>query len=86
MVITLFIENLSETLHWKGLWHVFGSHGDVADPFIARKRSRGDKRFGFMRFTSRIDAERAMERLNDFFFIGKRLSVSLAKYKSRNTY
>ncbi|KAK8636668.1 hypothetical protein V6N13_124409 [Hibiscus sabdariffa] len=36
-VIPLFVQNVPPSLHWKGLFHMFGKHGEVIDTFIARK-------------------------------------------------
>ncbi|KAL4279774.1 hypothetical protein GQ457_03G001570 [Hibiscus cannabinus] len=63
-VISLFVQNIPPSLHWKGLWHTFGKHGEVIDTFIARKLDKTGKRFGFVRFNSRCDAERAIEKFN----------------------
>ncbi|KAK8671395.1 hypothetical protein V6N13_037991 [Hibiscus sabdariffa] len=56
-VVSLFVENLPETLHWKGLWFSFARHGDVVNAYIARKRCRGGKRFGFVRMKNPEEAE-----------------------------
>ncbi|KAL4388115.1 hypothetical protein GQ457_09G030790 [Hibiscus cannabinus] len=77
-VISLFVENIPKTLHWKGLWFSFARHGEVVDAYIARKLSRGGKRFGFVRMSSMAEAERAIERLHDFSLYGSKLSVKLA--------
>ncbi|KAK8672485.1 hypothetical protein V6N13_110853 [Hibiscus sabdariffa] len=60
---TLFMENVPATFHWKGLWHTVGRLGNVVDAFIASKRSRSGKRFGFVRFARKSDANRVMVRL-----------------------
>ncbi|KAL4271467.1 hypothetical protein GQ457_13G005560 [Hibiscus cannabinus] len=78
---SLFVENIPKRMEWKGLWHLFARHGDVIDSFIAGRLSRGGKRFGFVRFTLRNDALRAMERLNGFSVYGFRLSIKLAHPK-----
>ncbi|KAK8680151.1 hypothetical protein V6N13_109104 [Hibiscus sabdariffa] len=80
---TLYIENPSKLLHWQGLWHAFGRHGDVLDAFIARKRNRPGKRFGFVSFGKKFDAERAIERLNGCTLFGSRIRVSMARFKPR---
>ncbi|KAK8631331.1 hypothetical protein V6N13_080090 [Hibiscus sabdariffa] len=67
-------------MEWQGLWHTFARHGDVVDTFIARKQSRGGKKFGFVRFANKIDAERVIEKLNGFTIYGFRLSVKMARY------
>ncbi|KAK8577076.1 hypothetical protein V6N13_122071 [Hibiscus sabdariffa] len=73
-------------MHWKELWHAFGRYGDVVDAFIAIKISRGWKRFGFVRFVRRLDAVRAMSRLNGFYLYGFRISVAFAKFNGRSKY
>ncbi|KAL4387762.1 hypothetical protein GQ457_09G013100 [Hibiscus cannabinus] len=73
-------------MHWSGLRQAFGFHGDVVDSFVANKRDRNGRRFGFVRFSNRWDATRAIERLNGFNLYGSRISVSFAKYESRSSY
>ncbi|KAK8534718.1 hypothetical protein V6N12_057362 [Hibiscus sabdariffa] len=58
-------ENIPRRMQWRGLWHMFARHGEVKRTFIAKKLSRGGKRFGFVEFESQVDANRALERLND---------------------
>ncbi|KAK8615001.1 hypothetical protein V6N13_068787 [Hibiscus sabdariffa] len=65
-------------MHWKGLWYLFARHGEVNRAFIAKKLSRGGKRFGFVSFEMVCDASRAMERLNGFNVYGYRLTVKFA--------
>ncbi|KAK8712688.1 hypothetical protein V6N13_147918 [Hibiscus sabdariffa] len=87
-VILLFMENIPKTLHWKGLWFSFARHGEVVHAYIARKLSRGGKRFGFVRMSSMAEAERAIERLHVFRLYGSKLSVKLASRvkKERNRF
>ncbi|KAK8643651.1 hypothetical protein V6N13_012934 [Hibiscus sabdariffa] len=61
-------------------------HGDVVDSFIANKRDRYGRHFGFVRFSNRMDANRALERLNGFRLYGWRIPVSFAKYKDRTSF
>ncbi|KAK8595045.1 hypothetical protein V6N13_015954 [Hibiscus sabdariffa] len=83
-IVTLFVENLPLSMHWKGLWFAFARHGIVRDVFISRRLSKGGKRFGFVRFESMTDALRAVERLNGFSLYGFKISVALAKYKGKS--
>ncbi|KAL4363643.1 hypothetical protein GQ457_04G033040 [Hibiscus cannabinus] len=76
--VTLFIENIPERTHWKGLWHLFARHGEVNRAFIAKKLSRGGKRFDFVSFGMICDASRAMDRLNGFNVYGYSLTVKFA--------
>ncbi|KAK8609370.1 hypothetical protein V6N13_061819 [Hibiscus sabdariffa] len=73
-------------MYWKGLWATFGHHGDVVDAFIPRKRSRSGRRFGFFRYLSNTDAERAILRLNGFILFSYRIEVSRAKFGNRTSY
>ncbi|KAK8576933.1 hypothetical protein V6N13_121932 [Hibiscus sabdariffa] len=77
-VTTLFVENIPEKMHWKRLWFSFARHGDVVNAYIARKLSRGGKRFGFVRMKEKVDADRAIERLHGFFLYGSKLTVKMA--------
>ncbi|KAK8513248.1 hypothetical protein V6N12_037738 [Hibiscus sabdariffa] len=45
--------------------------------------SRGGKKFGFVRFEKKLDAERVIERLNGFTSYGFRLTVKMAKYEGK---
>ncbi|KAL4291680.1 hypothetical protein GQ457_14G004930 [Hibiscus cannabinus] len=78
-IVSLYVENLPEHLHWKGLWLSFARHGDVVDVYIARKRSKGGKKFGFVRMKGKVDADRAIERLHGFILYGWKLSVQVAR-------
>ncbi|KAL4383632.1 hypothetical protein GQ457_15G029640 [Hibiscus cannabinus] len=85
-IVTLYVGNLPEKLHWSGLRQTFGRHGDIVDSYIAKKVNREGKRFGFVRYSNRIDANRAIERLDGFKLYGYRLSVSFAKFKTRTRF
>ncbi|KAK8556503.1 hypothetical protein V6N12_002902 [Hibiscus sabdariffa] len=69
-VWTLFVWNLSEGLHWKGLWQCFDCHGVVVDAFIPVELALDGARFGFVCIASRFDALRAIEHLDGFVLYG----------------
>ncbi|KAL4388714.1 hypothetical protein GQ457_09G011480 [Hibiscus cannabinus] len=85
-IVTVFVSNLPQRLHWKGLWATFAHHGDVVDAFIPMKKNNDGKRFGFVRFSKKIDAQRAISRLNGFVLFGYRIFVSLARFNVRNKF
>ncbi|KAG8495881.1 hypothetical protein CXB51_007510 [Gossypium anomalum] len=62
--ITLFVYNIPLSMHWKGLWALSQYHGNVIDAFILEKKSKNGKRFGFVRFSKILDAQRAISRIN----------------------
>ncbi|KAK8667745.1 hypothetical protein V6N13_105226 [Hibiscus sabdariffa] len=83
--VTLFVENIPRRMQWRGLWHLFARHREVSRAFIARKLSRGDKRFGFVDFKYAADANRAIERLNSFSVYGFKLSVKIANQSTQKS-
>ncbi|KAK8609399.1 hypothetical protein V6N13_061848 [Hibiscus sabdariffa] len=85
-VVTIYVNNIAEKLHWKGLWLAFGRHGEVLDAFIANKRNKEDRKFGFIRTSNKIDANRMIERLNNFRLFGSKITVSLARFQTRKSY
>ncbi|KAL4377578.1 hypothetical protein GQ457_02G032510 [Hibiscus cannabinus] len=46
--------------------------------YIVRKRSRGGKRFGFVRMKDKENVDRVIERLHVFFLYGARLTIKVA--------
>ncbi|KAK8643957.1 hypothetical protein V6N13_013234 [Hibiscus sabdariffa] len=66
-------------MQWKGLWHSFARHGEVVNVYIARKRSKGGKRFAFVRMNGKEDADRVIERLHSFKLYGLLLTVKHAR-------
>ncbi|KAK8659987.1 hypothetical protein V6N13_050924 [Hibiscus sabdariffa] len=85
-VITIYVNNIADRLHWKGLWLAFGRHGEVLDTFIANKRNKEGKRFGFVRTSNKSDANRMIERLNNFNLFGSKITVSYARFQTRQTF
>ncbi|MBA0827736.1 hypothetical protein Goarm_012489, partial [Gossypium armourianum] len=61
---TVFVYNIPDSMHWKGLWALFRFHGNVLDAFIPAKRSMKGKKFGFVRFAKLVDAQREISSLD----------------------
>ncbi|KAK8327431.1 hypothetical protein V6Z12_A11G182200 [Gossypium hirsutum] len=70
-------------MHWKGLWALFSFHGEVKDAFIPIKKSKFGTRFGFVRYLSVTNAQRAIDRLNGFVILGYRISVKMVRFRGR---
>ncbi|KAL4284228.1 hypothetical protein GQ457_16G017560 [Hibiscus cannabinus] len=85
-VWNLFVKNISDRLHWKGLWQSFDRHGVVLDVFIPSKRSRDGTRFSFVCMGAREDALRVIERLDGFWLYGTKIYIVFANREVRNTF
>ncbi|KAE8718366.1 hypothetical protein F3Y22_tig00110015pilonHSYRG00250 [Hibiscus syriacus] len=83
---TIFIENLPEKIHWKRLGSIFGSHGQVIDAFIPKKRNSKGFRFGFIRFATIEEARTSISKMNGNHIYGNKIRVYLAKYKPRQSF
>ncbi|XVF20745.1 hypothetical protein REPUB_Repub12eG0029500 [Reevesia pubescens] len=85
-VSTVFVNNIRSRVHWRWLWRIFQNQGTVVDVFIPRKRSSRGRKFGFVRFVSKDDANRAVKMLNGAWRLDFRLGVNLARFNSRSNY
>ncbi|KAK8617892.1 hypothetical protein V6N13_080796 [Hibiscus sabdariffa] len=83
---TIFVHNLLEKMHGKGLWATLKHHEDVVDAFIPSKRSRSGRRFGFVRYATKRDVARVISRLNGFCLFGSTVSVFYAKFGNMISY
>ncbi|GAB2274123.1 Serine arginine-rich splicing factor 2 [Dionaea muscipula] len=59
---------------------MFSKFGVVKDVFIPKKRSKSGKRFGFVRYDSRIAADAAIQKTNGLWIHNKELKVKMAEY------
>ncbi|KAE8657520.1 hypothetical protein F3Y22_tig00116989pilonHSYRG00020 [Hibiscus syriacus] len=78
--ISLFVDNIPSSIHWKGLWQIVGHFGEVQSVYLPLKRSRVGSRFGFVKVGNMVEAERVKDRLNGLMVYGSRISVSFTKY------
>ncbi|KAK8487912.1 hypothetical protein V6N12_021103 [Hibiscus sabdariffa] len=82
-VVSLFVENIPEAMHWKRLWFSFARHGEVENVYIARKRSRGSQRDVSDEIVEKLDA-RAGEFEIGPFGVSSQLSEHVAKNMDKN--
>ncbi|KAK8628042.1 hypothetical protein V6N13_063754 [Hibiscus sabdariffa] len=82
---SVYVDNLPESLHWQGLWHIFARHGDVVDAYITNKLNKRGRRFSFVRFEKEVDSARALERLNGILVFGNKIFVGIAKYNVKTS-
>ncbi|MBA0648825.1 hypothetical protein Goklo_016468 [Gossypium klotzschianum] len=79
-LITLFVYNIPVNMYWKGLWAFFRYHENIIDTFILEMKSKSGKRFGFVRFSKILDAQREISRINRFVIMGSKIWVKMAKF------
>ena len=77
---TVFVDNLSYNLDRFGLKGIFQRAGYVRVTFIPAKLSRSRKRFGFVRFGCKVDAEKSIIRLNGITVRGFQIRVCRARF------
>ncbi|CAO2840661.1 unnamed protein product [Amaranthus hypochondriacus] len=78
---TLFIDGIHSGVSPKYLRDIFCEFGQIRDAFISKKRrANREDAFGFIRFSSRLEAEEAIKYLDGVYIMGRRLKVSVARY------
>ncbi|KAG5069405.1 hypothetical protein JHK85_001782 [Glycine max] len=75
--ITRFPEDVTE----KDLWVQFKRWGDVREVFISKKRNKGGRRYGFVRFSGVTDVHRLERQLDNLIVGGLKLYVNVPKYE-----
>ncbi|GJW28107.1 RNA-directed DNA polymerase, eukaryota [Tanacetum coccineum] len=81
---SFFVTNFPESLDAKGLWKEFQPFGRIVDAFIANKRSKIGKRFGFVRFLGVNNADTFVNRLSSIWMGSYHVFVSVAKFQRKN--
>ena len=78
--VTLYVGNLSDSTNEDELRSLFTQLGDVITLRIMKDRDSGQsKGYGYLTMSAQSEADHAVSRLNDSFFNGHRLKVSLAR-------
>ncbi|GKB00903.1 RNA-directed DNA polymerase, eukaryota, reverse transcriptase zinc-binding domain protein, partial [Tanacetum coccineum] len=78
---SFFVTNFPESLDAKGLWKDFQSFGRIVDTFIANKRSKLGKRFGFVRFLGVSNEDTFVKKISNIWIESYHVFVSVAKFQ-----
>ncbi|CAO2830829.1 unnamed protein product [Amaranthus hypochondriacus] len=79
--VSLFIDGFPRNVLWRDLKRIFSSIGNVVDLFVSKKlRKNRDGAFGFVRYGTMMEAERAISNLEGIMVGGKSMSVSFAQF------
>ncbi|GMP70796.1 hypothetical protein CsSME_00029496 [Camellia sinensis var. sinensis] len=85
--ITVFVDNLPESMVPRSLFNLFSSYGVVKDVFIPNKRRKATgSRFGFVRYDCVTAARVAVQKANGIWCDDKSLKVRLAQFGSEAQY
>ncbi|GMP41887.1 hypothetical protein CsSME_00011832 [Camellia sinensis var. sinensis] len=86
-LITIFVDNIPESMDPKGLFTLLCKFGIVKDVFIPGKRRQATRsRFGFVRYNCEVAAEIAIQKANGPWCDNRALMLKKAEYqKSQNS-
>ncbi|GAB2295518.1 hypothetical protein Dimus_029683 [Dionaea muscipula] len=76
--ITIFVDDLPETMGQNELKKLFSKFGVVMDAFIPRKRSKAGKQFGFINCS--VAADVAIQKTNGLWIQSKQMKVKVANF------
>lgn len=83
----LYVGNLSYNTVEHDIEALFAQHGDIASVSIVRDRATGQSRgFGFVEMNDDTQCQAAMQKLDQFEFEGRRLTVNEAKPQERRSF
>lgn len=78
----IYVGNLPLSLEDEDLGEIFSAYGDILEAKVQRddyyKRSKG---FGFVTYTSKAEAKKAIDEMNGEEFQGRKLSVKFFEAK-----
>ncbi|KAL7203846.1 hypothetical protein ACSBR2_016991 [Camellia fascicularis] len=83
-LITLFMDDLPNSMDPKSLFSLFGKFGVVKDVFIPSKRRESSRtRFGFVRYDCKVAAGMAIQKADDLWCDNKALRVKQANVQKK---
>ncbi|GKA86101.1 RNA-directed DNA polymerase, eukaryota [Tanacetum coccineum] len=81
---SFFVTNIPDSLDAKGLWNACTPYGRLVDAFVANKRSKAGKRFGFIRYMGVTDPSSFVRSLSNSWVGNFHLYVSVARFQRPN--
>ncbi len=86
MSSNLYVGNLSYNVAEKDLEDLFSAYGEVVSANVITDRQTGRPRgFGFVEMKSQEDAQKAIESLDGKEFMGRNLTVNIAKPRNEGS-
>nr|GEX35749.1 RNA-directed DNA polymerase, eukaryota [Tanacetum cinerariifolium] len=78
---SFFVTNFPDYIDAKGLWKVCESYGRIVDAFIANKRSKAEKRLGFVRYLGVKNEEEFAKSLANIWIRNFHMYASVARFQ-----
>nr|GEY64242.1 RNA-directed DNA polymerase, eukaryota, reverse transcriptase zinc-binding domain protein [Tanacetum cinerariifolium] len=78
---SIYITNFPETCSAKDLFNTCKQYGHVVDAFIPSKRSKAEKRFGFVRFINVFNVERLISNLCTVWIDRFKLRTNITRFQ-----
>ncbi|GKE59819.1 RNA-directed DNA polymerase, eukaryota, reverse transcriptase zinc-binding domain protein [Tanacetum coccineum] len=84
VVTSFYVSNFPDSLNVKGLWNACSSYGRLVDAFIANKRSKTGKRFGFIHFLGVTDVNEFVRSLANIWIEKFHLFITVVHFQRPN--
>ncbi|KAL7218674.1 hypothetical protein ACSBR2_011857 [Camellia fascicularis] len=85
VLVSIFVDNIPDSMDPKGLFNLFQKFGLVKDVFILGKRMKASRsRFGFVRYDCEVAAQMAIHKADGLWCDNKALRVKRASFKNLN--
>nr|GEW78030.1 retrotransposon protein, putative, Ty1-copia subclass [Tanacetum cinerariifolium] len=78
---SIFVTNFPDSFSAKDLFHTCKVYGHVVDSFIRVKRTKGGKRFGFVRFINVFSVDRLVNNLCTIWMDRLKLHANVARFQ-----
>ncbi|KAI8562171.1 hypothetical protein RHMOL_Rhmol03G0014000 [Rhododendron molle] len=83
-IFSVFVDNLPIDIRKVWIYNLFSKYGRIRDLYIPNKKSKITRnQFGFVRFGSRTEAQRAADEVNDSWVWGHKLVANMARFQSQ---
>ncbi|XP_057445071.1 uncharacterized protein LOC130737342 [Lotus japonicus] len=77
---TFFFTHFPDNFDERRMWKVFERWGRVVDIYIPRKRTKEEKRFGFVRMVGIADPEYLARQIDQMFIGNMKLYVNVPRF------
>lgn len=80
VITTFYVQGWRKGTFKKEIWEFFSVEGRIDNIYISQRRNGEGKIFVFVRFKSRQEANKAVQRKNGEFYEGNKLMLNIARF------